>query len=79
MEERRVDQGDQLRQRESGSRGILKSGLGLRSLRQESSSTKFEITNEESEVQELSTLYTSPECDMTSDCNYSDSLCGKEI
>ena len=39
---------------------------------------EVEITNEESEVQELSTLYTSPRRDVTSDCNYADSSCGKE-
>ena len=64
IERRRVDWGDQLRQRESGLKGILKSGLELKSLRQESSSTKFEIMNEESRVQELSTLYTSLGCDV---------------
>ena len=40
---------------------------------------KVEITNEESGVQELSTLYTSLGCDVTSDCNYADSSCGKKI
>ena len=64
--------------RENQDRGEFPEKSSTESLRQEWSLTKAEITNEESGVQELSTLYTSPRRDVTSDCNYAYSSCGKK-